>query len=398
VVVLEKLDKAPKTATTIRKTLSEHIGVVYRNYFLGTQFYVDGSNIAPTDPLFVTPGFRYYSIEGDSQQAIPMEPTEFEVTPKDGGAKVRVRVRYSRFPLGFLAIDKQRKADDKNKNPRWAIKAETMGIIVNRMGRQIEVLNRTPWPNLERLTLNNDRLWAAEIDFPAELDEEFNVSNDKQGAWPTDRMWDLLQKAGVESAIRQLKKSVESDQEANRTATKAGEARPSEKTMEEAQKFRRKRVDADPSERERAAKDALERFVKRRAEETRQPETQVRQEVEQEALKHPYRVEFERMPGAPFFRVEQVGGMRVLFLNRAHKFHSDIYAKERNRHFQAALEVLLFTIGECELDAQGNPDRRAFYASERHEWSQFLTSALEVLSRYESDTEVMEDRAEEVLA
>lgn len=394
VVVLQKLDKAPKTTAGIRKNLSEHIGVVYRNYFHGTQFYVDGNNLSPTDPLFVTPGFRYHSIEGDPQQATPMEPAEFEVTPKDGGAKVRVRVRYARFPLGFLATDKQKKADGSNKNPRWAIKSETMGIIVNRMGRQIDVLNRTPWPKLERLTMNNDRLWAVEIDFPAELDEEFHVSNDKQGAWPSDRMWVLLKEAGVESAIRHLRHTIDADQEAQRTATKPGDIRPSEKTMEEAQKFRRKRIDADPVERERAAKDALERFIKRRAEETRQPEELVRQEVEKEAVKHPYRVEFERMPGAPFFRVEQVGGMKVLFLNRAHRFHSDIYAREKNRHFQAALEVLLFTIGECELDAQGNPDRRAFYASERHEWSQLLTSALDVLSRYEHDTEIIEQNEE----
>ena len=393
IVILEKLDRAPKTSSTLKKILSEHFGIIYRNFIPDTKILVDGEVVGPTDPLFITPGQRFFTIEGDPQQATPLEPAEFEVQPKDGGPKVRVRVRYSLFPRGFLAIDKTKDAGPQNQNPRWSIKLNTMGIVVNRMGRQIEVLSRTNWPGLERLTLNNDRLWAAEIDFPAELDEEFGVSNDKQGAWPTARMWDLLKQAGVEAAIRNLRKAINSYQAEKNTEAPGSQPRSSEQTMAEAQKFRRKKVDADPEERERLAKDALERFVKRKAEETKRSVSEVRKEVQEEAVKHPYRVEFERMPGAPFFRVEQVGGMKILFLNRSHRFHDDLYAKSADRHFQSALEVLLFSIGECELDSQGNPDRAAFYASERNAWSQLLDSALSLLKRYELDTEVVDTEA-----
>jgi hypothetical protein len=53
--------------------------------------------------------------------------------------------------------------------------------------------------------------------------------------------------------------------------------------------------------------------------------------------------------------------MQVLNINRAHRFYSDVYAAPGNtRRVRAGLEILLFSIGDCELDAQGNLD---LYAS-----------------------------------
>src|SRR5262249_38682178 len=157
--------------------------------------------------------------------------------------------------------------------------------------------------------------------------------------------------------------------------------RASEQSMEESVKFKRKRAGTDPVEREKRAREAFEHFVKQKAEESKRPEADIREETEREAARHPYRVEFEPMPGAPFFRVEQIGGMRTLKINRAHRFYADVYAAPgNNRQMKAALEVLLFAIGECELDAQGNLERRTFYAVERAAWSENLDAALAMLS------------------
>jgi hypothetical protein len=97
------------------------------------------------------------------------------------------------------------------------------------------------------------------------------------------------------------------------------------------------------------------------------------------------------MPGAPFFRMVQMGGQKVLYLNQAHRFYTDVYAGEKsNPAVRSALEVLLFVIGDCELDSGG--DRRLFYQTERAEWSTRFNVALDRLSDSEADdNEVNED-------
>jgi len=393
VILWEKLDRVTwKTTSTLTKNLSEHLGVTYRNYIGRVKITVNGEKIYPTDPLFVTAGYRYFDLDED--RAMPLENAVVSVAPKDGGQKVNMNVRYAYFNRSFYSIDKTKDANRGNQNQRWSVTNANHGIILNRMGRQIHVLDYTPWPGLERFS-NDDRYWAVEIDFPAELDEEFTVSNSKQGAFPSDRIWDLLKQAGVENAIRSLRKARKKETDAHKADKEPGaEARISEKSMLETEKFKRKRTDVDPEERERKAKEALEQFVKRTARETRREEGEIRKELEADAIKHPYRVQFDDLPGAPFFRVEQIGGMKVLFINREHRFFSDLYAAtDGNRYFRASLEILLFVIGECELDSQSNPDRKLFYASERQEWSLLLSSALELLSRYVHETDIVSDDA-----
>jgi hypothetical protein len=389
VVVWEKLDRIKwKTTAAMTKNLLEHFGVTYRNYLSQTNLYFNAVRVEPTDPLFITPGYRYYDLDED--RAEPLEPAVFHVASKATGEKVPVRIRYARLPLSFFRVDKKKDAMRGNQNPRFSVMAENFGIIVCRMGRQIDVIEKTPWARFEKFG-NDDRYWAAEIDFPAELDEELTVSNSKQGVVLSDRFWDLLQDAGMENALRQLRAYVRDEQKKEQTKEPESEKRPSEQAMEESEKFKRKRADVDLVEREKKAKTALEQHVKRKMRDTDRDETDVRKEVEQEATMHPYRVEFERMPGAPFYRVEQIGGMQVLYINRAHRFFGDIYAApDSTRRVRAALEVLLFSLGDCELDAQGNPDRAMFYAVERQAWSETLSGALEMLSRFVEQTEVVD--------
>jgi hypothetical protein len=390
VVLLEKLDRLSwKTTSSLSKKLAEHFGVSYRNYIAQIRLVLDGERVEPSDPLFITPGYRHYDLDED--RAVALEPAEIWVKPREDGEKVPVRIRYARFPLSFYAIDKVKSAVAGNQNARFNITTENFGIIINRMGRQIHVVEQTPWAGLEKFR-NDDRYWAAEIDFPAELDEEFSVSNSKQGVFLSDRMWELLKNAGMENALRSLRKAIVADQKLKVTIEdKPEEKRISEKSMEDADKFKARRTETESPERERKAKEALEQYARKKSRDTGAAIEQARKEAEEEAVKHPYRVEFESMPGAPFFRVEQIGGMKVLNINRAHRFYTDVYAGNGgNRHVRSALEILLFVIGDCELDAQGNPDRKTFYAVERQEWSQLLSAALEMFSRFVHDTEVVD--------
>jgi hypothetical protein len=395
VVMWEKMDRIKwNTTKGMRDNLLQHFGVMFRNYLHKTGIKFDGTSVEPLDPLFITPGYRYF--DEDEDRAKPLDPAEIEVKSKrNPDKKVKVTVRYALFPHRFFSKDKARDALG-NSNSRFKVANDHRGIIVCRMGRQIDVVEHTPWRGLEKFR-NDDRYWALEVDFPAELDEEFTIANSKQGVVMSDRIWDLLQDAGVERAIRALRKEITSMQKADAAKPEDPErARPSEASMKESEKFRRERAGGSSAEREAKAREQFEQYVKQKAKEQRRPEAAIRAEAQEEEAKHPYRVEFAGHPGAPFYRVVQRGGMKVLEINTAHRFYSDIYASSAsNKFLRAGLEVLLFSMGEAELDAQGNQDKSAFYHVEKTAWSERLEVALDALSRFGHDMDTIDTSGDE---
>jgi hypothetical protein len=106
----------------------------------------------------------------------------------------------------------------------------------------------------------------------------------------------------------------------------------------------------------------------------------VEEQLRLELQGKPYKVAHENVPGSSFFRVEQLGGTAVLFLNSAHRFYTQLYAgADSTAAVRAALEVLLFSIGDCINEA---PDQtRAMYDLEVPEWSRKLDYALMQLAR-----------------
>jgi hypothetical protein len=86
-----------------------------------------------------------------------------------------------------------------------------------------------------------------------------------------------------------------------------------------------------------------------------------------------------------------------LWINRRHRFYTDIYESAEAR-LRSALELVLLTLGSCEVESEG--DRELFYKVERAEWSQRLQTALTILDRHNSvdDAESAAAEAEEVVA
>jgi hypothetical protein len=396
VVVWEKMDRVKwKTTKGMRENLLQHFGVMFRNYLQQTGIKFDGTSIEPLDPLFITPGYRYF--DEDEDRAKALDAAEVEVKSKrNPDKKVKISVRFALFPHRFFSKDKAKNATHGNQNNRFKVANDHRGIIVSRMGRQIDVVERTPWRNLEKFG-NDDRYWAVEVDFPAELDEEFTIANSKQGVVMTDRIWDLLQDAGVERVIRALRKEVTAMQKADAAqAEDPTKDRPSEASMKESEKFRRERAGGSSAEREAKAREQFEQYVKQKAKEQKRPEAVVRAEAKEEEVKHPYKVEFASLPGAPFYRVMQRGGMKVLEINTAHRFYSDLYASaSADKFLRAGLEVLLFSMGEAELDALGNQDKTNFYHVEKTAWSERLEVALDVLHRFGHEQDLVDSSDED---
>ena len=67
----------------------------------------------------------------------------------------------------------------------------------------------------------------------------------------------------------------------------------------------------------------------------------------------------------------------------AHPFYTELYAGPGSTpRLRAGLEVLLWTLGDAEVDADPDSDRRRFYERERVSvWTPHLADALEQLKK-----------------
>jgi hypothetical protein len=402
VVVIEKIDRLTwRNPAALKTNLLEHFGVIYRNYLRNIRMTVQGTNVEVVDPLFLTPGARYYDL--DDERAEELEPIRIAVRDKESKeAQGTITVRFSYMPYTYLRADKTKAGGRANRNKRQDVRIDNNGLIILRNGRQIDVITRRhPYVNF----LTDDRTIGVEVNFPPALDEEFSITTSKQQVVLTDRMWNILQEYDVFKAIRSMQKRYDTDKAAWQARFAAreesGEGRASEQAMAEASKFKTSRPGGDAEERRRKAAERLRLLAEKRATETGKSVEEAVRELEAEAQGRPYVVQEEEMPGAPFYRMDQIGGMKVLYLNRAHNFYKDMYAEVAAQasdnpaalRLRSALEVLLFVLGDCELDA--NDERQVFYANERYEWSRRLETTLTVLQRTTPVAEMSKSEREE---
>ena len=160
--------------------------------------------------------------------------------------------------------------------------------------------------------------------------------------------------------------------------------------MEDAGKFIRKRPGADSEEKLTKREKRFKEEVKKKVELTGLNEEVVERELRAEQEGHPFKVQVESLPGAPFFRVEQVGGQQVLYLNSTHNFYTEVYAgNDSTAYLRAAIEVLLFVIGDCNLDA--TEEIQLFYTNEIRVWSERLEIALNRLGQFVTANEEIID-------
>ncbi|HVX18364.1 MAG TPA: ATP-binding protein [Acidimicrobiales bacterium] len=375
VIVWDKLDRITwKTASSLEQNLLQHFGLVYRGFLRQTAISVNRKVVEPIDPLFITPGYRLYDVDDDRAEALP--PLALEVPDDNGKLLGTVTLRISYMPPGFLSKDKSKKATGKNQNARFGVRKDNNGFIICRNGRQIDTVTK----NKLTTFVNNDRYIGLELDFPAALDEEFGVTTAKQQITISDRVLDRLQQAGFLRIMEQLRKRVKEEVADTVTTIEGSDsvASASEAVMAEVSDLVRQRPPSP--EAEEIARENLDREIERVAKEEGLPEALVRDAHEEAAAARPFRVHRESVADAPFYRVEQRGGQFILILNTAHRFFTDVYAVVEGlegARIRASLDLLLFILGQCELDA--NTQGQIWYQSERIEWSRRLNAALTLL-------------------
>jgi hypothetical protein len=383
VVLIEKLDRLSwKTRIALERHLLQGIGVTYRNFVRHTGIWVGDKRVEPVDPLFTTPGYRFYDLDEDRAEAL--EDQSFEVKDPDTRKSLgTVKVRYSSIPPSFARVDKN--VERGKNNARFEILADHNGIVVMREGRQIDVVSQRPWLSVN----NDDRYWGCEVDLPATLDEEMSITTSKQRVILSERIWNLLKEKGVLANIAALRRRYDDEKaKAKAKREKRASAQTAGQAMAAAEKFRTDKA-PETAERRKKSEQAVEREVDRRAEDSGVDRETVKVQVEEEVRETPYKIAEESLKGAPFFRVEQIGPQKVLYLNTAHRFYRDVYAgQESTPRLRAAIQIVLFTFGVGEVDAEG--DRLLFLQTERGAWSTRLENALAQFEKLDAADEVRE--------
>lgn len=203
IILIEKLDRMEwTTALGMRTNLLRHLGVTYHKMANLAAIYVDGTQIRPVDPLFLTPSAEHFVLDED--RAVALEPVEVTVRNPITDLEGTVTLRYAWLPPSFGAIDKARDAVGLNANARFQFLKDYHGLIFSRNGRLIDVQTRAPWT----VFINNDRYIRVEIEFSAKLDELFGVTTSKQQVSVSTEVWDALRQAGFHKAIEQLRAKV----------------------------------------------------------------------------------------------------------------------------------------------------------------------------------------------
>lgn len=389
VVEMEKLDKLTRTTSNgLHGFLMDHFGVIYHKLRGDFEVLVNGERVEATDPLFLTPGYRYYDIDELRAEELPSITIDVK-DPDTKKLRGKIDVRMSWMPPNFASLDKTRPATRKNDNGRFRILDEYNGFIFSRNGRIIDVVTRNPITVLQ----NNDHYIKVEIDFPAVLDEHFNISTSKQRVDVSEVIWGRLREAGLETAIRQLRKKwrEKNSEMKEQRERNEGEKRASEEAMEQTAALTASKPDRGGEERrQQRGKEGLDREAARRAQETGQDPATARQELELAVTGRAYKVEFDYLPGAPFFRVEQIGGTKCLFINKASRFFNEVHSGPKSTpEVRAALELLLLSIGDRMLDVQD--EKRDWYQFEVGAWSRKMEVALGQLGQQDGGADDDDD-------
>lgn len=392
----DALDSGYYLPNAFINNMRKEIGITYRDFLSDSKIslieyvnkenkYGDLKDVSPLDPLFLREDCLFYSVKENDKHAQAPKGGIMKIKDKYGKA-CNVSVRYSYLPAGFR---QNKGALNRVVASRSKIMNRHRGaMILKRNGRQMSVVPSLHFPNPDNnlVLVNNDANWVIEVNFPASLDEVFNVSYDKQGARPSPEVWEAFENFGMpgfindsrsrykeEAALRydRLKKdnsptTVERVIESIKKVDAAPVLNTELETALEEKKEERVKIVLEEQGIDKGAqnddiKDEIDRIIK-----------QVNREVEVEGIKYKFGAA-SRNEG-PFYWSDVDGVKVTTKINTAHPFFNVFYA-EASKETKDCIRILLYSL--VKADVESPQDNRRWYASQRSKWSQTLGLALE---------------------
>ena len=352
IVIWKKCDRLDYSGRedTLTRELPKTLGQIYRYYLVsGKKIVINGRDVKPFDPLYLMPEAEF---SGATQHGGPIR---FEIKVSgDEGQTSPVTIKFSLLPEEWQAdrstSERQKRGIDR-----------TRGFSIVRAGREIDY-GRFGL----RLQHGSDSLWRCEISFEPALDELFGVTHTKQQIKLSERIRTTIEK-DINANITTLADIIE--QRGKRLY--AIKTRMAEEIAKGQDKFLRTSPDIRDKEPEVVAKE-----IREYAEEKATDEKSI-EEIMGDLRTRPFLMDFENLPGAPFYRVRTFGMATIVTLNREHPFFDKIYAPlcDSVPASKTAMELLLFALAKCETLA--GEEGRIWYRTQRAEWSQVLRVYLE---------------------
>lgn len=413
VVVWQRPDRLTyKKAATLREHLLEDFGVTYRYHLKnevtnpdGLVLIVDGSEVGPVDPLFLTPGARLYVPE-DQGGAIKAEevsiavrywedpdtgerhlsriedPADIAGAVEDGATVGAIKVTVARLPKGFA----DRNEADADAKKRFEIRKPRRGMAFVRANREIQTLDAFPrsqkdkssglgnWPLLQTYAY----YWGIEVRFDPELDDVFGITNDKQGVRPIEDFWRVLTEAELDAAAHRENKWQSKERQRPKPADRPDQPTEAETAAQAADVGTSTKPEVPDREKPKA-REELDRAAETEAAKGGGDPEKAREALEEQARRHKYRIEYDDVVGGPLYEPKWVGSQIVVVVNRQHQLYQVLYGdllRLGAARAKQAVDLLLIALARAELTVV-EEERGLFYAAQRRSvWSPFLNDAL----------------------
>jgi len=129
-------------------------------------------------------------------------------------------------------------------------------------------------------------------------------------------------------------------------------------------------------------KQEVQKFVEQHASEA---PAQAKSDLEDRLSKYTVLIEYEDLPGAPFYRTKVVGRSIVILLNTHHRFYERCYRRieAESPLGKTGVDLMLMALGRSE--ALTSEEGRTWYEDQRHEWSQHIKAFLEPVDEPDPD-------------
>ncbi len=323
---------------------------------------VEDVMVEPVDPLFLTPGCRFYLPPNETEPKMggawctleQLIPVKYYVD-EDTGAKHLERlkdaddlhvaredskvmgvgtitVRIARFPYGFVLGEKQFRGTEGGK--RFEIRQSRRGMCFVRAGREIETFDSYPrtrhdkesglgdWPHISGYAYH----YGVEVRIDPDLDEVLNVGNDKQTIRPIDDFWRVMAEVGLDDAIRleeQYQQKTCKEEKKSRldpaiTGDKATALAVAAVTQATTATGKSGPL---PENRRGESKNLQERAIQDLVEKTGESVDKARKAIEDEAKREKYSIEFFESRGGVFYEPSLGNGLqRLARINKVHPF------------------------------------------------------------------------------
>lgn len=425
-----------RTPAKLKEHLIDDFGAVYRYLLDGSargstfadlpkvQIVIEGKQVEPVDPLFLTPGCLYYQAPdaGGAQKTVDRSIPVRYVLDDDGlhlqkvngpedlkhprlVAAGSVQVVIARFPYEFV---NKKKAQDPVAYKRLQIRKPRRGMSFVRAGREIDTFDAFPksskdeadalgyWPQMQSYALH----YGVEVRFTPSLDAALGVGNDKQTVHPTEDFWRLLAQEKIDEEMRKENAWQVEERQIKETPKAQPADVPTEgelamTTADAAQGAANRVPDGSKKEAaenlQREAEKVATSEAKKRAEVEGKPfapATQAEVDAALAALREDekrrrYHVDYVDDPNGPFFTPEWRGDVVVAKINRAHIFYQVLYGELLKMPgaslAKEALDVLLLVLAKGELRTE-DPNFKVFYETQRKNvWSAGIEPAYNFL-------------------